>query len=33
MQFSPISRRFISLCSKYYSRQLVLKHPQSMFLP
>jgi hypothetical protein len=33
MQFSPISRHFISLRSKYSPQHPVLKHPQSMFHP
>jgi hypothetical protein len=33
MQFSPPSRHFISLRSKYSPQHPVLKHPQSMFLP
>jgi hypothetical protein len=33
MQFSPISRHFISLRPKYSPQQAVLKHPQSVFLP
>jgi hypothetical protein len=32
MQFSPSSRHFISLLSKYSPQHPVLKHPQSMFL-
>jgi hypothetical protein len=32
MQFTPISRHFISLQSKYSPQYPVLKHPQSMFL-
>jgi hypothetical protein len=32
-QFSPASRHFISLRSKYPPQHPVLKHPQSMFLP
>jgi hypothetical protein len=30
MQFSPISRHFISLRAKYSPQHPVLKHPQSM---
>jgi hypothetical protein len=30
MQFSPISRHFISLGTKYYPQHPVLKHPQSI---
>jgi hypothetical protein len=33
MQFSPISRHFISLRTKYSPQHPVLKHPQSMLLP
>jgi hypothetical protein len=33
MQFSPHSRNLIPLRSKYPPQHLVLKHPQSMFLP
>jgi hypothetical protein len=33
MQFSATFRHFISLRSKYSPQHLVLKHPQSMFLP
>jgi hypothetical protein len=33
MQFSPISRHFISLLTKYSPQHPVLKHPHSMFLP
>jgi hypothetical protein len=33
MQFSPISRHFISLRSKYSPQHPVLKHPQSTFFP
>jgi hypothetical protein len=33
MQFSPLSRHFIPLRSKYPPQHLVFKHPQSMFLP
>jgi hypothetical protein len=32
MQFSPISRHFISLRTKYSPQYPVLKHSQSMFL-
>jgi hypothetical protein len=32
MQFSPLSRHFIPLRSKYPPQHPVLKHPQSMFL-
>jgi hypothetical protein len=32
MQFSPISRQFISLRTKYSPLYSVLKHSQSMFL-
>jgi hypothetical protein len=31
MQFSPASRHFFSLRSKYSPKHLVLKHPQSVF--
>jgi hypothetical protein len=33
MQFSPISRHFISLRTKYSPQHSVLEHPQSIFLP
>jgi hypothetical protein len=33
MQFSSLSRNFISLRSKYPSQHSYLKQPQSMFLP
>jgi hypothetical protein len=33
VQFSPTSRHFISLRSKYSPQHPVLKHPQSVFLP
>jgi hypothetical protein len=33
MQLSPTSSHFISLRSKYFPQQSVLKHPQSTFLP
>jgi hypothetical protein len=33
MQFSPASRHFIPLWSKYSPRHPVLKHPQFMVLP
>jgi hypothetical protein len=33
MQISPSSSHFIPVWSKYSSQHLVLKHPQSMFLP
>jgi hypothetical protein len=33
MQFSPTSRHFIALRSKYFPQHTLLKHPQSMFLP
>jgi hypothetical protein len=33
MQFSPTSRHYISLLSKYSPQHPVLKHPQSKFLP
>jgi hypothetical protein len=33
MEFSPTSCHFIFLRSKYFPEYLVLKHPQSMFLP
>jgi hypothetical protein len=32
LQFSPTSRHFISLRSKYSPQHPVLKHPQSMLL-
>jgi hypothetical protein len=32
MQFSPISRHFISLRTKYSPQHPALKHPQSMFV-
>jgi hypothetical protein len=33
MQFSAISRHFISLRSRYSPQHPVIKHPQSVFLP
>jgi hypothetical protein len=33
MQFSPISRRFISLQHRNSPQHPFLKHPQSMLLP
>jgi hypothetical protein len=33
MQFSPTSRHFFSLRSKYSPQHPFLKHPQSMFFP
>jgi hypothetical protein len=33
MQFSPPSRHFVPLWSKYPPQHLVLKHPQPIFLP
>jgi hypothetical protein len=33
MQFSPNSRHFVPLRSKYSQQRPVLKHPQSMFIP
>jgi hypothetical protein len=33
MKFSPTTRHFISLPSKYSPRHPLLKHPQPMFLP
>jgi hypothetical protein len=33
VQFSPTSRHFISLRSKYSPQHLTLKHTESTFLP